>query len=76
MNHSIETNSDRLEQTEAEVTTETQGDRALNGFGEPDAPEAAVSIGLHETALGAEAVKVNRAALATVDVDRRQWLKP
>lgn len=41
-----------------------------------DRPEAAVGVGLHETALGAEAMKVDRAALAAIHADCPQTLKP
>lgn len=46
------------------MAAETERERALYGFGEFDAPEAAVGLGLYETAFVAEAMKVNRTALA------------
>lgn len=46
------------------MATEPERKRAVNGLREFDAPETAVGIRLHETALRTEAVEVNGASLA------------
>ncbi len=51
-----------LEQAQAEVAAEAKRQRALNGFGELDAPETATGVRLRQAALRAEAVKMNGGA--------------
>lgn len=48
---------------------EAEGEGAGDGLGEGESPEASVGVGLGEAALRAEAVEVDRPALAAADLN-------
>ena len=57
------------------MASKAQREGTLNRFGKLDTPEATAGVGLHKTALRAEAVEVNGAEFATIDCDGRKSLK-
>lgn len=64
-------NSDGGEKSEAEVAAKTKREGTADRLRETQLQNATESIGLHEAALAAEAMEVQRTQRATTILDRR-----